>query len=145
MDPNPETSSEHPAPTSEEDVRKFVEELRSTPAEQIVANAFSTLLTAAEVKLGRRDARLFIDLSTAMLEYAGPYVSEDLGKQVESMLGQLRLGQVSAEKQLADKRDPAPNDLPRIPKPRVPGARTEAPTSSPSTESPASKLWVPGR
>ena len=145
MDPKPDPSSEQPDPTSEEDLSKFFDQLRSTPAEQIVANAFSTLLTAAEVKLGRRDARLFIDLSTAMLEYAGPYVSEDLGKQVESMLGQLRLGQVSAEKQLADKRDPAPNDLPRIPKPRVPGARTEAPTSGSSTESPASKLWVPGR
>jgi hypothetical protein len=148
VDPKPDTSSEHPAPPSEpseEDIRKLVEQLRSSQVEQVIANAFSTLLSAAEVKLGRRDARLLIDLCTTMLEYAGEYLSDELGKQVENMLGQLRLGQVSAESQMAAKGDTAPNDLARIPKPRVPGKRTEAPAGAGAAESPASRLWVPGR
>ena len=44
-----------------------------------------------------RDARLFIDLCAQALEYSGRYLSEELGKQVETALGQLRLAQVSAE------------------------------------------------
>ena len=149
MDANPDTGSVDPqedaARTSEEDARKFVEQLRSTPAEQIITDVFSTLLTAAEVKLGRRDARLFIDLCTTTLEYAGRYVSDELGKQVENVLGQLRLGQVSAESQMVEKGNSEPNDLSRIPTPSATGARAEAPAGGRSTESPSSRLWVPGR
>ena len=148
MNTSPDTSSEDqqeaPAPTSEEDARRFVEQLRSTPAEEILADVFSTLLTAAEVKLGRRDARLFIDICTTMLEYADRYVSDDLGKQVEKVLGHLRLGQVSAESQVR-KGIAEPNDLSSVPKPAATSAQTEAPTGGGSTDSPSSRLWVPGR
>jgi hypothetical protein len=146
---SPDTSSEDqrevPAPTSEEDARRFVEQLRSTPADEILADVFSTLLTAAEVKLGRRDARLFIDLCTTMLEYADRYASDDLGKQVEKVLGQLRLGQVSAESQVLRKGNAEPNDLRSIPKPPATGAQGESPTAGRPSESPSSRLWVPGR
>ena len=149
MDPNLDRSAEAPqegqAGISEEDARAFVEQLRSTPAEQIIAEVFSTLLTAAEVKRGRRDARLFIDLCTATFEYAGQYVSNELGKQVEQVLGQLRLAQVSAENHLADKDESEPNDLDRVPTPPASGARPVSPAGGGSTEPVASKLWVPGR
>ena len=149
MDSNPDTSSkteqEEPGGTSDEEVRAFVEQLRSAPAEQVIAEVFSTLLTAAEVKLGRRDARLFIDLCTSVLEDAGRYVSDELGKQVEKALGQLRLGQVSAESQMSHKGDSEPNDLSRAPTPPTTGARAAPPTGGPSPESPSSRLWVPGR
>ena len=88
---------------SEEDARQLVERLRSAPAEEIVTDLFSTLLSTAQVKLGRRDARLFIDLCALMSEYAGRYVSADLTKQVQTALGQLRLNQVSAEHDVAEK------------------------------------------
>jgi hypothetical protein len=61
------------------------------------------LLSTAEVKLGRRDARLFIDLGALTLEYSGRYVSEELSKRVETALGQLRLGQVSSEREVAQR------------------------------------------
>ncbi len=156
MEPSPDTSSTSPTSsqdqerTSKEDARRFVEQLRSAPAEQVMADVFSTLLTAAEVKLGRRDARLLIDVCAISLDHAGRYLSEELRKQVESMLGQLRLGQVSAESHLSEKGDASPNDLSEMPRPPATGARTEAPASrpssaSPSEPSPSSRLWVPGR
>ena len=130
---------------SDEDARTFVEQLRSTPAEQILAEVFSTLLTAAEVKLGRRDARLFIDLCAAMSQCAGGYLSDDLGKQVDEVLGQLRLGQVSAENKTVGNGKSEPNDLSRRPTSRVTDVGTEASTGVPPTPAPPSKLWVPGR
>lgn len=128
MDPHPENPSE------EEDARRLVEQLRSAPAESVIADVFSTLLTAAEVKLGRRDARLFIDLCNAVLEHTAGYVSDDLGSQVEKALGRLRLGQVSAESQRGTKRDPEPNDLGRVPTPPTTPGPAEAPTGDRSTE-----------
>jgi hypothetical protein len=131
------------AAPSEKDMRELAERLRSAPAEEIITDLFSTLLSTAQVKLGRRDARLFIDLCAQSLDYAGRYLPEDLSKQVETALGQLRLAQVSAEKEVATG-EPEPNDLSRIPTPPTVGhARSSG--SGPSPESPSSKLWVPGR
>ena len=129
------------ADASESDARELVERLRSAPAEEIITDLFSTLLSTAQVKLGRRDARLFIDLCAQALEYAGRYLSEELGNQVEAALGQLRLAQVSAENEGA-KGEPEPNDL--RPKPPTVGNRVGA-DSGPQSASPSSKLWVPGR
>jgi hypothetical protein len=110
---------------SEEDARELVERLRSTPAEEIITDLFSMLLSTAEVKLGRRDARLFIDLGALALDYSGRYVSEELSRRVETALGQLRLGQVSAEREVArtmsDKGESEPNDLTLIPTPPTAG------------------------
>ena len=128
---------------SEEDVQRLVEQLRSAPAEPIIADTFSTLLSTAQIKLGRRDARLFIDLCSVMLEYADRYVSAELGTQVEKALGQLRLGQVSAESEVAKQGEPEPNDLSRIPAPPATSGQAEAPVRDAPT-SPTSKLWVPG-
>jgi hypothetical protein len=128
--------------TAERDVREYVKQLRSAPAEEIVAEAFFMLLNAAQIKLGRRDARLFIDLGAVMLEHARAYVSAELVKQVEQSLGQLRLAQVSAEDEVAKQAQPEPNDLPRTPTP--PTASTAPPSAAQSPPS-ASKLWVPGR
>jgi hypothetical protein len=128
---------------SEQDVRELAERLRSAPAAEIITDLFSTLLSTAQVKLGRRDARLFIDLCAQALDYAGPHLPDELGKQVETALGQLRLAQVSAEKEVA-KGEPEPHDLSRIPTPPTvgQGASSDAgPPPAPST----SKLWVPGR
>jgi hypothetical protein len=140
---NPEEHEEQDrSGTSANDAREFVERLRSAPAEEIVAEAFFMLLNAAQIKLGRRDARLLIDLSTVMLEYVGNYVSDSLVKQVEQSLGQLRLGQVSAENEVAKKGQPEPNDLPRLP---TPPPASSGRDSAAASQSPASRLWVPGR
>ena len=127
---------------SEEDVHKLVEQLRSAPAEQIIADTFATLLNTAQIKLGRRDARLFIDLCSVMLQYADRYVSAELGKQVEKALGQLRLGQVSARRGCEEGRARAERSESGS---GTAGDRgqAEAPVHGEST-SPKSKLWVPG-
>jgi hypothetical protein len=122
VDVDPSESSEERterpgSDTSEKDARELIEQLRSAPAEQIVAEAFFMLLNGAQVKLGRRDARLLIDLNTVMLDYARQYLSERLVKQVEQSLDQLRLGQVGAEKTVAAKEQPEPNDLTKAPIP----------------------------
>ena len=131
------------ADTSEHDARELVKQLRSAPAEEIITDLFSTLLSTAQVKLGRRDARLFIDLCAQALDYAGRYVPEELGKQVEAALGRLRLAQVSAENEVA-KGEPERNDLGQTPTPPTGGTRGEAGSGHQST-SPPSKLWIPGR
>jgi hypothetical protein len=128
---------------SDHDVRELAERLRSAPAEEIITDLFSTLLSTAQVKLGRRDARLFIDLCAQALDYAGRYVPDELAKQVETALGRLKLAQVSAEKEVA-KGEPEPNDLNRVPTPPTVG-HGASPDAGPPSASPTSKLWVPGR
>lgn len=133
----------HREPLSQEDTRGLVKQLRSAPAEQIITDVFSTLLSTAQVKLGRRDARLFIDLCALTLDHAGPHLSAELGTQVENALGQLRLGQVSAEKELAKHGDPESNDLSRIPTPPTTSGRSAS--SGGQETSPSSRPRVPGR
>jgi hypothetical protein len=132
------------AGTAETDARDLVERLRSAPAEEVMASLFSTLLSTTQVKLGRRDARLFIDLCALMLDQAGPYLSDEVRKQVERALGQLRLGQVSAESEVAKRSESEPNDLGRIPTPPTTGGRSRDSSVDQSAPS-SSKLWVPGR
>jgi len=124
---------------SAEDVREHMQRLRTLPVEQLIADVLFSLLNAAQVKLGRRDARLLIDLSAVALEHAGPYLSGELSKQIDQVLGQLRLGQVSAEGHASEPGEPEENDLDRVPAPPSSGA--ERPPEAPAS----SKLWVPGR
>ena len=134
------------AATSEHDVHEFVQRLRTAPAEEIMTELFSTLLSTAQAKLGRRDARLFIDLCAQTLEYAAPHLPDEVSKQVQSALGHLRLAQVSAENEVAKKGEPEPNDLGRTPAPPPPQAnRVAGADSTQQPAAPPSKLWVPGR
>lgn len=134
-----------PEQPSEEQVREYLAQLRSVPAEQIVAEIVSGLLNAAQAKLGRRDARLLIDLSTVLVDQARGYVSKDLATEVDQALAQLRLGQVRAEESAAGR--PEPNDLAETPPPPRAGAGEAGPGGQGATPpaSPSSGLWVPGR
>jgi hypothetical protein len=131
---------------TEEQLREYLSQLREAPAEQIVAELLSSTLNAAQAKLGRRDARLLIDLSTVMMDHVRRFVSGDLATQVDNVLQQLRLGQVRAEESAGQ--TPEPNDLPETPPP--PSTGPAAPESTPPPPSagasrPPSGLWVPGR
>jgi hypothetical protein len=129
---------------SEQEVQALVERLRVAPAEDIVTEVLSTLLSTAQVKLGRRDARLFIDLCAVLLDRTTGFVSDELRRQVDAALGQLRMGQVAAEREVAAAVEPEPNDLPRtLPPPGGEEGPTQAGSTGP-TGSP-SRLWVPGR
>lgn len=131
------------SPPSERDAQALLARLRVAAAEEILTEVLSTLLSTAQVKLGRRDARLFIDLCTVVLDQAKGYVSDELRGQVDAALGQLRMGQVAAEREVAAAGEPEPNDLPRTPPP--PAAQGRPRVSSAGPPGSPSGLWVPGR
>jgi hypothetical protein len=133
------TEADQP-PISDEQARQYVAQLRSAPAEQIVIELLSGLLNAAQIKLGRRDARLLIDLGSMLLDHSRRYLRQELTRQIEQALHQLRLGQVQAESTVDAKAEP--NDLPDTPTPPDAEATPAAPPPQPS---PVSRLWVPGR
>jgi hypothetical protein len=134
---------------SEEHARQYAEQLRSAPAEQVVTEVLSSLLNLAQVKLGRRDARLLIDLCAVLLGHSRRYLSSDLSTQVDQALSQLRLAQVQAEGAAAGAPggSPEPNDLAEVPAAPTGGPAAAAPTPAPAPAPPAptSRLWVPGR
>ena len=96
--------------------------LRALPVDQVIADVVFSMLQAAQVKVGRRDARLLIDVSTVALEHARPYLPGDLGRQIDVVLGELRLAQVSAEGQASTGGQPEHNDLEHVPAPPPTGA-----------------------
>jgi hypothetical protein len=106
-----------PMSLSADDVRKQRQRVRALSADQVIGDAVFMLLNTAEVKLGRRDARLLIDISAVAHEHARPYLPEELTRQIDQMLAQLRMGQVSAEGQASQPARPEANDLDRTPDP----------------------------
>ena len=107
---------------SAEDAREYTRRLRSLPVDQVLGDFLFSLLHAAQVKLGRRDARLLIDVTAAAHEHARPYPPGELARQIDQVLGQLRLGQVSAESHASQQGQPEENDLDRAPAPPPAGA-----------------------
>ena len=107
---------------SAEDAREYARRLRSLPVDQVLGDLLVSLLHAAQVKLGRRDARLLIDVTAVAHEHVRPYLSGELTRQIDQGLGQLRLGQVSAERRASQQGRPEENDLDRAPAPPPTGA-----------------------
>jgi hypothetical protein len=105
---------------SPENAREYARRLRALPASQVIGDVLSGLLSAAQVKLGRRDARLLIDVCAVAHQHARPYLSRELGEQIDQALGQLRMGQVSAENQASGQAQPEENDLEQAPAPPPP-------------------------
>jgi hypothetical protein len=135
----PGSGAGHEQARSAEDVSEYVQRMRSLPVEQLIRDVVFSLLNAAQIKLGRLDARLLIDLSTVAHEHARPYLSDELTKQIDQLLGQLRLGQVSAEGHASRRGEPEEKDLDRVPTPPSAGA-----AQSPAGRA-SGRLWVPGR
>ena len=102
---------------SAEDAREYARRLRSLPVGQVLGDFLFSQLHAAQVKLGRRDARLLIDVTAVAHEHARPYLPGELSRQIDQVLGQLRLGQVSAESHASQQGEPEDNDLDRAPAP----------------------------
>lgn len=152
-------------------MRQAMAQMRSTPVDQFAAGALQELLTAAQVKLGRNDGRLLLDLVTVINDATRGQVDAELTKQVDEAVSQLRMAQVQAERELvqaATEGHVEQNDLPRRPAPvelkereappapegedgaagveTAEGGEGEAAGEQPqSGSSAASRLWVPGR
>lgn len=99
---------------SADDASEYALRLRALPVDQILGEILYGLLNAAQVKLGRRDARLLIDVTAVAHEHARPYLPGELTRQIDQVLGQLRMSQVSAENHASA---PEENDLKKTPAP----------------------------
>lgn len=146
---------------SEEEVRQYLAQMRGAPADQVIVEVVQGLLNAAQVKLGRNDARLLLDATAAMTDAVRGRVDAELTKQVDQALSQLRLAQVEAEREVAQSGQQEPNDLAddgAAPAPDAGGATpgTTPPSQAPPAQAPpqqappqqpsqTSKLWIPGQ
>ena len=105
---------------SEEQMRQAMGQMRATPVDQFVAGALQELLTAAQVKMGRNDGRLLLDLVAVLNDAARGQIDDQLTGQVDDALQQLRMAQVQAEREIvnaATEGHVEQNDLPRRPAP----------------------------
>jgi hypothetical protein len=107
---------------STDDLRDYARRLRVLPVDQVLGDFLFSMLNAAQAKLGRRDARLLIDVAAVAHEHARPHLPGELTKQVDQALGQLRMAQVSAEGRGGQQGQPEENDLDRAPAPPPAGA-----------------------
>lgn len=151
---------------SEEEMRAYVAQLRGAGLDQILAEVLSSLLNAAQVKIGRRDGRVLLDLVASLTDEVRPHLPAELTSQVDDVLAQLRMAQVQAEPEVAQaaaQGQVEPNDLPASTGPSGEGASDQAagePTQDAGQAPPppadpaggaaaggaaASRLWVPGR
>jgi hypothetical protein len=99
------------------DAREYMKQLRTTPVDGVISDAVMALLSVAQVKLGRRDARLLIDLSAVMLDHVRSFLPAEITREFDRRLGALRLGQVSAENEASRKKEVEANDIDKIPAP----------------------------
>lgn len=155
----PGGQGEQPSP---EEVRAYLEQVRGAPVDQVVAEVASALLNAAQVKLGRRDARLLLDLVGDVTERVRGVLPDELTKQLSDVLAQLRLAQVEAEREVAAASaqghaepgdlDDAGGDQSTVSEAASEGtpageASRETPPANEggASSSAASRLWVPGQ
>ena len=136
---------------TEEELRAYLGQLREAPADQVLAEVLSGLLNAAQVKLGRRDARLLLDIAAAAVDAGRDRLPSELTQQVDEVLTQLRLAQVEAEREVAQRGGTEASDLAASPGDVAGPDGGDAPAAGPQPGSqdpgsdPASRLWVPGR
>lgn len=93
---------------SEEEIRQYLGQLREAPVDQVLSEILSALLNAAQVKLGRRDGRLLLDLVVELVNGSRGALPDEFAGQVDEAISQLRLAQVEAEAQTSDDE---PNDV----------------------------------
>lgn len=151
------TAADAEGQPSEEEVRAYLGQLRAAPADQVLAEVFSGLLNAAQVKVGRRDARLLLDATATLVKEVRPVLPEELLSQLDDVLSQLRMAQVQAEPEVAQaaaQGQVEPNDLPASAadndgSPAADQSAAGQPpaggASTPGASDAASRLWVPGR
>jgi hypothetical protein len=99
------------------DADEYARQLRAFPVDQVLRDFLFSLLNAAQVKLGRQDARLLIDVTAVAHERARPHLPGELTRQIDEALGQLRMAQVSAENRASQQGQQEENDLGTAPAP----------------------------
>lgn len=130
------------AQPSEEEVRAYLEQLRNAPVDQVLAEVCSALVSAAQVKLGRADGRLLIDVVDAVTAQMRGRVDEALPQQLDEALTQLRMAQVDAERQADD--GGTEDDASSTDSASSPTQPSQPPTQDQGTGGSAKRLWTPG-
>lgn len=143
---------------SEAEMQQMLAQMREAPAEQILVEVVNALLQAVQVKLGRPDARLLLDVVAAITDSTRGRADEQLVAQVADAVAQLRLAQVEAEGEGgatpsapgAGSAASAPSQPSPAPHPAAEPAPRPGPQTGPQTGSQGgaagggSRLWVPG-
>ena len=131
---------------SEEEIRAYLGQLRAAPVGQVIAEVSSALVNAAQVKLGRQDARVLLDAVAALNDATRGRVEQELTSQLDDVLSKLRLAQVEGEREVAaaaaqghDEPGDVASDGPTAPADDVGGT----PPPGPSTGT-NKRLWTPG-
>lgn len=145
---------------SEEEIRAYLSQLRQAPVDQVLAEVVNALLNAAQVKVGRRDGRLLIDITAAITDTVRGQVATELTDQLDQALTQLRMAQVEGEQQVAQAKAGGQQEPGDLAEEAAAGqsdgeegapADSQAPSETPPTSPPpaggsaTSRLWVPGR
>lgn len=122
--------SETPRQPSEQEIMAMIAQLREAPVRDVILQGLGLIVSGAEAKIGRPDARPLIDVVAAVVETAGEHLG-DVKDQLDAMVNQLKTAQVQAESQAAEGREAA-----------------EGPTqaAAPKAEKKETdKLWIPGK
>lgn len=125
---------------TEEDIRAYLTQLREVPAAALIVQAFELFANAAQAKLGTDEARVLIDASERLI--AGTEAQlEDAHPQIVSLIGQLKMAQVQAERARgARDAGAAPGE------PGMAGAQPEDESQADQPQQKATdRLWIPGR
>lgn len=136
-----------PGAPTEAEMQQMLAQMREAPAEQVLVEVVNVLLQAAQVKLGRPDARLLIDVVAAVAESIAGRADGALLDQVNQAVTQLRMAQVEAEGSAgAGAAEGAAEPTAATPPPTAPsGPPSSAPPGPAPGAGQASRLWVPGR
>jgi hypothetical protein len=143
-------------------MQQMLGQMRQAPIEQIVAEIANVLLQAIQVKLGRPDARVLIDVVAGLTQATEGRIEPALHGQLAKAVTQLRLAQVETEGQAGAGAGVTPTAVPGGPTAGGPGPGGAAPGPAPVPPTPpsgapagapgapgapggASRLWVPGR
>jgi hypothetical protein len=137
---------------SEEELQAYLQQLRAADVTEILVQAYSMLATAAEVKLGRPDARVVIDAMHALAGSLGGKVDPQLHQQMTQGVAQLQNAQVQVERQVATQQagqqpgEPAAEPAAPPDGEPEPGTGPGAgPGTGPAGERMTDRLWIPGR
>lgn len=129
---------------SEGELEQMLVQMRGAPVEQVLVEVINVLLQAAQVKLGRPDARLLIDTVAVVAQAAADRADAALLGQVGAAVTQLRLAQVEAENAAAAAVGAVEPGVAPASSSSVPPA-DRRPGPSPDAPPAGSRLWVPGR
>lgn len=120
--------SETPRQPSEQEIMAMIAQLREAPVRDIILQGLGLIVSGAEAKIGRPDARPLIDVIATVVDVAGENLG-DVKDQLDAMVNQLKTAQVQAESQLAEG-----------------GEATAAEAPAPKEEKKETdKLWIPGK